>query len=210
MNAKWYISALILVLTLLGGVASNQQDAVPNQEIVLQLASDDVSSYDTHSTIVFIKQKLQAANVQNIEVQEQQEGQLKISYYSSSDVASIKALLSEDKTLSINYFNESQQGRKFPKEDTVVYNVDVYEIQQGDDLSGIEGKLALETKAENDRFSNPYVFLSSKKIDDKALNRIVKVAYKFNKHIAIAIDNGSYKIPEVRAGPCSLGNAMLG
>ena len=210
MNAKWYISALIIILTLLGGVASDQQDTVPNQEIVLQLASDDVSSYDTHSTVLFIKQKLQAANVQNIEVQEQPDGQLKISYYSSSDVTIIKTLLSEDETLSVNYFNENQQDRKLPKEDTVVYNVDVYEIQQGDDLSGSEGKLALETKAENDRFSNPYIFLSSKKIDDKALDRIVKVAYKFNKRVEIAIDNRSYKIPEVRAGPCSLGKAMLG
>ncbi|WP_298761842.1 hypothetical protein [uncultured Psychroserpens sp.] len=202
MNSRWYISILIITLTLLGSIASNDQTSVPNQEIVLQFTSSSITSQDTQHAIALVKQKLQTADVKDIKVQEQLNGQLKISYYSSSDVSIIKALLSEDDNLSIDYVSKEDNQNKVPSEDkTITYNVDVYEILKGDDASSLDGKLALETKAENDRFSNPNSFLSTKNIDDRALSRIVKVAYRFNKNIAIAIDNRSRKIPEVRAGP---------
>ena len=38
-------------------------------------------------------------------------------------------------------------------------------------------------------------------LDDRERDRIIRVTFKLNRNIAIAIDNTSYNIPEVRAGP---------
>lgn len=205
MNSRWYISALIIILTLLGSIASEQQDSVPNQELVLQFAGVEVSTQDAQQTIAFVKEQLQTAGVENIQVQKQNDGQLKITYYSDSDVDYIKELLSKDCKLELGSLSQDDQSNIPSEDDSIAYNLDVYEIQQGDDLSSLEGKLALESKSENDRLINPNVFVSAEDIDVRELNRIVKVAYKFNRDIAIAINNRSLKIPEVRAGPTSVG-----
>jgi preprotein translocase subunit SecD len=206
MNSRWYISILIITLTLLGGIASKQHLAVPNQEIVLQFTSDIVTPDDTQKAITLVRQQLKTVGVDNIQVEEHQDGYLKITYYSNSDVDSIKEMLSKDTSLAFGYVSQGKNEPRGPSEDNpIAYNLDVYEIQQTDDISELGGKLALETKAEHDRFSNPNVFVPQKSIDENVLCSNVKVAYKFNKTVAIAIDNRSRKIPEVRAGPSSKG-----
>jgi len=200
MNSKWYISTLIIILTLLGGIASEHQVSVPNQEIVLQFANDDVTSLDTQQTITMVKQQLLTAGVENIQVQKQYNGQLKITYYSDSPVEQIKELLSKDSAIDVGYVSHNRNEK--PSEDKkVTYNLDVYEIQQSDDLTESNGKLALEPNTDNDRLINPNVFISVEDINIKEYNSIVSVAYKFYTNVAIAIDNRSQKIPEVRAGP---------
>ncbi|MDG5493084.1 hypothetical protein [Psychroserpens sp. SPM9] len=210
MNTRWYISTLIIILTLLGGIASEQQMSVPNQELVLQFSSTQVSTQETQQAITLVKQQLQAAGVENIQVQKQKSGQLKITYYSDADVERIKELLSKQGQLALGYVTQDHNRSELPSEEkSVVYNLDIYEIQQGDELSGLQGKLALESKAENDRLINPNVFVAIEAIDIRGLDRIVKVAYKFHKNSAIAIDNRSRIIPEVRAGPTTIGMANL-
>lgn len=206
MNSRWYISILIITLTLLGGIASKEHHVVPNQEIVLQFTSQFVTPDDTLNTITAVKQQLKTAGVENIHVEEHQDGYLKITYYSHSDVESIKELLSNDTSLDFGYVSQGKNESRNPSEDkSIAYNLDVYEIQQADDLSDVGGKLALETKAEHERFSNPNVFVPQKHTEQKELCASVKVAYKFNRTVVIAIDNKSRKIPEVRAGPSSSG-----
>lgn len=207
---RWYISIFILALMVLGNVASKQQCAIPNQEIVLQFTSESVSSEDALSAIAIVKEQLENAGIGEIQVQELQEGQLKISYYSATDVASIKALLSQDDTLHLGYLSHDNQNNEVPSEDNNLnYNLDVYEIQQGYDLSDFDGKLALETKAENDRFFNPHVFTPSATFHLESKERIEQVAFNFRRDIAIAIDKHSCKIPEVRAGPSVLGMYLI-
>ncbi|MEH6538219.1 MAG: hypothetical protein V7719_17615 [Psychroserpens sp.] len=200
MNSRWYISTLIIIFTLLGGIANKEQFSEPNQEIVLQFASDEVNSLDAQQAINIVKQQLQDAGVENIQVQKQNDGQLKITYYSNSDVNRIKKLLSKEAALEIGYVSQDNNQSKIPSEDhTIAYDLDIYEIQHGDDLSASNGKLALEAKAETDRLLNPNVFVSAEDINTTELDHTVKVTYKFRKDIAI--DNRSRKIPEVRAGP---------
>lgn len=206
MKPKWYIGILIIALTLLGSEASTRQAAIPNQEIVLQFTSETVSHIDTENAIAIVKQQLLSAGITDIQVQKHEDGQLKISYYSASDVASIKALLSEENNLKLGYESPENNQSNTPSEDHKIdYDLDVYEIHQANDISDLDGKLALETKAENDRLSNPNVFISPEIIDIDAKQLIDQVAYKFRKAVAIAIDNNSYKIPEVRAGPSKIG-----
>jgi hypothetical protein len=202
MNSRWYISILIITLTFLGSIASTQQIAAPNQEIVLQFSSINVSTQDTQKAITSVRQQLEIAGVNDIQVQALRDGQLKISYYSNSDVDSIKDLLSNKCNLYLGYVSYDDNQSKIPSEEkTIAYNFDVYEIQQGDDVSELDGKLALETKAEDDRIFNPNVLISAVEIDSDAKENIEKVAYKLSRTVSITIDNNSYKTPEVRAGP---------
>jgi hypothetical protein len=202
MNSRWYISILIITLTFLGSIASTQQVASPNQEIVLQFSSENVSPQDTLNAITSVKQQLEFAGVNAMKVQTLQGGQLKITYFSNSDVEDIKTLLSKECALDLGYVSQGNNQSNTPSEEkSIKYNFDVYEIQQADNISDLEGKLALEPKAENDRIFNPNVLISAKEIDIDAKENIEKIAYKLSRTIAIAIDNHSYKIPEVRAGP---------
>ncbi|WP_147376135.1 hypothetical protein [Ichthyenterobacterium magnum] len=205
MNSKWYFSTLIIILALLGGIASQQQTSVPNQEIVLQFNDDEVTSNEAQNTITIVKEQLEAIGVDNIQILDLEQGQLKITYYSDADISSIKKIFSKDKTLAFDDATKHQEESpaKIPSENkSVSYNLDVFEIHNGSDIaSGLSGKLALESKTGNDRFFNPNTFMSIKETDDKEDESIIKVAYKLRRDIAIAIDNTSYKIPEVRAGP---------
>ncbi len=207
---RWYISILVLTLLVLGNVANKQQVTIPNQEIVLQFTSGQVSIEDTKSTIANVKQRLASAGIVDIQVEELQQGRLKIAYYSSNDVESIKVLLSEDKQLQLDHYSyKKHQDDQPSEEDPVDYNFDVYEIKQSIDLSDVDGKLSLETKAENDRFFNPNINAPSTTYNFEAKERIEQVAFNFRKELAIAIDKHSYRIPEVRAGPLAHGMYLL-
>ncbi|WP_299339445.1 hypothetical protein [uncultured Psychroserpens sp.] len=209
MKTRWYYSILTVMFVLLAGFATKEHCAVPNQEIVLQFTNDAITSNDAKNTISIVKQQLQSVGVENIQVKEQQGGHLKITYYSDSDVDSIKAVLSEVNLLELGYLSDQNGDPQIPSDDrSLSYNLDVYEIQQADDASDLGGKLALETKAEQDRFYNPNLFVPQKNVDEKELCKSVEVAYKFNRTVAIAIDNSSRKIPEVRAGPSHFGTCF--
>ena len=206
MNSRRYIGALIIVLTFLG-VVYQQQYTLPNQEIILQFTDVKVTSADTQSTIAIVKKQLQNLGADNIQVVETKEGTLKITYYSASNVTNIKRNLSEENKLVIdcNLSNQDNEESSFPKENSSIsYNLDVYEIQNGSeaDWNLLENNV-LELKFDNERFFNPNVFMSAIDINYREKENIVKVAYKIRRNIALAIDNTSHNIPEVRAGPVS-------
>jgi hypothetical protein len=183
-------------------MASKQQATIPNQQIVLQFTSDTVTPDDTQNTIALVKQQLQTAGVTDIRVQQLQDGELKITYFSHADIASIKEVLSQDHALALGYVSHDDQQGNTPSDDhTIDYDFDIYEIQQGNDISELDRKLALETKGEHDRFFNPNVLIAPEELAIDTKESSDKAAYKFRRTIAIAIDNNSYKIPEVRAGP---------
>lgn len=209
MKAKWYFSTLIIIFALLG--AFQEKVSVPNQEIVLQFSDAEVSSNKAQNTLAIVVQQLQTVGISDIQVREQENGQLRITYYSDTDVASIKKTLSQENQLEIGLtsFNKDENHSKFPfKNKSNDYNLDVFEIQNKADAgSDLNGKFVLELKQEYDRFSNPNVHPYVIEIDDEEKDRIVKVAYKANRNVANAIDNTSYKIPEVRAGPSNNGNS---
>ncbi len=204
MNSRWYIGILIITLTFLGGVASTHQIIAPNQEIVLQFSSDDVSAEDTAAAITRIKKQLKTAGVSHIKVKKGREGQLKITYFSTSNVDRIKLLLAHGITLDLDVAAQTNPKHSLPsQEQTTIYNFDVYEIHQGGDFSELGNPLALEIKVENDRLLsfNLVAFVPSKNYDTNTNQ--VDVAYKHIRHSALAIASIAYQIPEVRAGPLS-------
>lgn len=201
MNLKWYFSTLIVSVALFFGVASQQQNAMPNQEIVLQFSGDEVVPNKVEYAISIVKEQLKTIGAENIQVSKDEDGILKITYYSDSDVEQIKKILSNDDLLE--YENSNSNSNKFPlKEDVVTYNFDVFEIHNGSDFAfNHPGKVAVELKASSHHFNNTNTHPVLVYIANLVEVPSIKVAYKFYKDIALAIDNNFKKIPEVRAGP---------
>lgn len=195
MNRKWYFGALIVILTLFG--ASQENLTVPNQEIVLQFSSVSISSNEAQLTIANVKEQLETIGVSKVDIREEANGRLVISYFSDVTVANVK-----DSLLAVDYASNEDNQSDFPKEHT--YNLDVFEIIKSSDTGfGSTGKSIFEFKQDYDRFSNPNVFVSASDINEVENNVEVLVAYKQNKTIAIAINNIPHQIPECRAGPVS-------
>lgn len=201
MNLKWYIFCLILVLTFLG--VGQHQISIPNQEIVVQF-DDGVSKDETQIAISRVKRHLQDLGADNIIANEDGNGKLIISYFSTLEVSRIKLILSEEIELESGIVKGQQEsGSKFPTEDNQnKYRFDIYEIHkefQSDwDFTGTS---ILELKPDGNRFSKPKVYTSKNRIELQEINS--KGTLKKHNRIAIASDETSYKIPEVRAGPAA-------
>ncbi|RIA08963.1 hypothetical protein OE09_0788 [Flavobacteriaceae bacterium MAR_2010_72] len=208
MNSRWYIGTLVILLAFLGVVANQKQQA-PNQEIVLQFTSDEVTSNDTQSALDIVKKQLRRAGVDDIHISEESNGSLKITYYSNTDVSNIKKILLNDDSLDLGCVSthEDQQPIQPPSEDTTVtYNLDIYEIQKGDNsASSSAGKFALEAKSENNRFVNPNFHFSFDDLVVLKSDGIAKISSNFKINSVVVSGNKSHQIPEVRAGPFSNG-----
>lgn len=191
MNAKWYISTLIIVLALIG--LNQEQTKVANQQIVLQFTDVQMTSVTAHDeALETITKKLSALGVANIELIESDDTKLTIRYYSNVDALSVDEFLSQDSELPFDFPKD-----KLPETCSVVVS-DLHQ-QTYDGLTS-NGKLAFELKQDHERFSNPIVVLFNGTIANEQ-DCYVRVAYRINRVLAIAIDNTSNTFPEVRAGP---------
>ena len=206
-HPKWYFSVALIFIAVLGCILGQQQTTVPNQEIVLQFTNEDISLNDAQVTIDILEQELQRIGVAYIHVSEKEDGRLVISYFSKTDVQSIKKLLSSQKELALGFVSseKNQKPLQFPSKDTIIgYNLDVYEIQDGQNsYSSLGGKCAVELKSGQQRFVNPNFYMPAEEIYLIDSEQILKVNFSFQRYIAIAKDYRSHKIPEVRAGPLS-------
>lgn len=205
MNTRRYIGALIIVLTFLG-VVYQQQNTIPNQEIVLQFTDANLASDEAQNTIAIVTEQLQEIGVDNIQVKEGEDGILKITYFSHTDVDSVKNKLSTENGLVLNYNvdNQNKSNHSPDKENSIGYNLDVFEIYKGNETDwDLTANSVIEHKAESDRYFNPNVYFSALELSSSENELCYNVALKTQRNIAIAIDNISYIIPEVRAGPTS-------
>lgn len=206
-HPKWYFSVALIFIAVLGCILGQQQTTIPNQEIVLQFTNEDISLNDAQVTIDILEQELQRIGVAYIHVSEKEDGRLVISYFSKTDVQSIKKLLSSQKELALGFVSseKNQKPLQFPSKDTIIgYNLDVYEIQDGQNsYLSLGGKCAVELKSGQQRFVNPNFYMPTEEIYLIDSEQILKVNFSFQRYIAIAKDYRSHKIPEVRAGPLS-------
>ncbi|GAA0731863.1 hypothetical protein GCM10009430_44480 [Aquimarina litoralis] len=205
MKKEWYFGMLISAFALL--VVMQGQTVVPNQEIVLDFRDVTVSSQEAENAVKTVKKQLASIGVKNTRISnELHNGKLRISYYSDADVESIQQILAEN-YISWNHILFDKNGSNdskipFDKESSD-YHVAVYKIQKSTDSdTGFSGIHVLELEQKQDRASGvSYSFVNEDA--DEAINRLIQLAQKVHSAIAIAIDNTSYKIPEVRAGPIS-------
>ncbi len=206
MKIKWYISTLILVLTLTG-ICINKISS-PNQEILVQFNTIQVSKEQSQTAIASIKLQLLAFGIDQIQVREVENGKLKITYFSSVDVPSIKKILSKEEHLLVDYVPMEDGDGKFPsKKDSKNYNLDIYEIHKSPDgNNGASGKSLWIVKQDYDRFLNPNVSLPYKLDVVTEIEQLLKCVRKVNRTSTLAINNPSHTIPEVRAGPQAIGD----
>ncbi|MFC4720762.1 hypothetical protein ACFO5O_00395 [Geojedonia litorea] len=209
MKLRWYIGTLVILLTLFGVVANQKQQA-PNQEIVLQFASEVVTTNETQTALAIVREQLQSAGVVDIHISEQDEGRLKITYYSNTDVSNIKRMLLTDSGIDLGCVS-TQEGHQpinpTSENPPVKYNLDIYEIQESkNSASSTSGKLALEPKSETNRFVNPNFHFWFNELYVIKNEGIVKESYNFQNYSAIVSGNNSHQIPEVRAGPIAYGH----
>ncbi|MDO6758921.1 hypothetical protein Q4566_01815 [Tamlana sp. 2_MG-2023] len=204
MRARWCVSALIFTLTLFG-VVSQQQIAVPNQEIVLQFTDVELTSHEVQHTIEVVKNQLLAAGGSHIKVKAQENGKLKISYYSDADVSSIKRAFTNEDYLALSFANNETPSGESPIDDSILkYNLDIYEIQSANDTGwDFDGNIVLQVETKSDRFLDPNTSISSGDLEYINASSVYKTTYKVREHVTFTIGEDLHAIPEVRAGPLS-------
>ena len=202
MNFKKYSVAFILLLCLLG-ISSQQKAVDANQEIVFQFSDDAMRSANAENAISAVKKLLLTVGVQDIQVEEQANGVLKIKYYSDAEIVDVKRLLSEDRALELD-FSETRLGNsKFPsKEQKDLCNLKVSKIQKQQDLSiGISNEGVLVQKVDVERFINPSDLNAiSNRVEFAAILQ-ERITIKFSDTSGFIISYHAYQIPKVRAGP---------
>lgn len=204
MNSKWYLSTLIFILALFG--VSQKQNYAPNQEIVVQFANDEVTEKTAQNALEIVKRQLQLAGVDNIQVRELADGGLKITYFSSIDVAGIQKIFSEEKEFDFDYtaFSKEKGAHDFPSEENNKdYQLDIVEIQNGYETASDFDGFLFELIPEKNRSSNPDIYISATLVDMQDAHSFEKSSYLYYSSIARAIQLHEGLIPEVRAGPLS-------
>lgn len=195
---------IIIALTILG-IVSQQQTPSPNQEIVLQFTNQQVAVNDIHCALSDLKNQLKQLGAKNICVKQVEPDVLKITYYSTTDVANIKEIFSKENNFFLDFSSHHKHGQEVDLGvETHPYALDVYEINHTNDLdSNSKGIELIEFGVNSDRFFKPQVFsfvtFTSQSKDEYLLNQILKV----NKKKLFKTKKLSQKIPQVRAGPIS-------
>lgn len=197
MRNKWYLYTFIIALAILG--ISLEQNAVPNQEILIKFDTSQSSVHNTQDAIALVKSKLENVDVSNIKVEKLADGTLKLSYYSDLDVSEIQEIFSET-SHSQAYTNTSDS---YPTNgNTDHFELDIYKIQDTSDFDGPTGHI-IEPKSETTRATSfdTYAAFNNQQLREENSN--THTTYTLYRYNAIALKNIQYRIPQVRAGPIS-------
>lgn len=203
MKTKLHFGLLVVLLAFLATFL--EQTTVPNQQIVIQFSNEAHTTQDTENAIEAIQNKLQSIGATQIEIGQNNDGRLRITYHSNAEVTHIQNVLFNAEDFKLDYASTQNQPTNFPEErHTKNYELDVSEIKSSSDINwNFEGTRVTEVNQKTDH-SNPIkVNSSAKQFNAKQSNEIIKVAVALNTTVAIVTDHLSYKIPEVRAGPTS-------
>ena len=201
MFVKHYISILIVAISILGIVSQRQID-LPNQEIVVQFDNSDITTEEVDGIINSIKIQLQELGVEEINVSDDNLGELKITYYTNADVSSIKNKLSKNGSIKVDLNEKSPKNKnKTHSNNNLSYNLDVYEIQESNTDWGFNGINVLNIDYKSDQLFNPNSQLSTYSVIINNDNSVTRETYKVLRSIAFSITEIPHKIPEVRAGP---------
>ncbi len=203
MKTKWYLSTLVVVFTFLG-IFLNQASS-PNQEILVQFSSEEITTQQSDKAIAVIKRQLQDFGIDSFHIQKSENGDLRISYHSSMDVESIKKALSQNELhLDFESSNQHDNGsRKSSEKNQNYYNLDVYDLHKTSDGNNSAGKYVIVVKQDYDRFLNSNFYPSFNQTDFNLSTEGEKVANNSCKAVVFATNQNAHIIPEVRAGPTS-------
>ena len=201
MKSKLHFGLLIILFTFLGRYI--ESSTLPNQQIVIQFSDTQITEKDAQDAINSIQLKLHSIGAQQIQIGQDHQGKLKITYYSNTDIEQIQNVLSGDEDFKFAYDSGEGESNNLPNSKNVKdYELNISEIQKGNDTNwDFEGVEVVELNQKSDRFNNLKVNTSGDQTDSRLINGLIKVSISTTNNVAAAIDHISYKIPEVRAGP---------
>jgi len=201
MKTKLHFGVIVVLLAFL--TTFIESTTVPNQQILIQFSETSSTTQDKENAIEAIQSKLQSAGVTKIQIGQNEDGQLRITYHSDADVEYIENILFNGDDFKVAYEASQKHSSNFPEDKNVKdYKLNISEIKTSSDINwDFEGTQVSEFNQKTDHSNQLKVNCSAKQIRTKQNNGIINVAVSVNTTIAIAIDNFSYKIPEVRAGP---------
>ncbi len=195
---RWYLLTLLVSLTLLG--LSQSEYTVPNQELVVQFSNAQISDEDADIAILDLKSQLVSIGAENIQVIEDRDGKLKISYFTAKDSEEIKSILSEEFEVSYSKTNKNDSDHSKNQHSSDFY-FDVVEIWETNDVNPISKGVVIDIKAESDRFYKPKHISGSQSAHSVQVNIMAEVEFSTYFVIALTIKQPEFKFPEVRAGP---------
>lgn len=195
MRAKWYFGTLFLLFISFG--AFQEQVSIPNQEIVLEFVDSKIDKKNIAEAITEVKEKLQKVGIVNINIKKNQNGTLKISYFSNIDIDNVKKELAKENKLLINKSSKNKEENN----NSYSYNLDIYELTNESDISNSDFKFVFEFKSSSDRFTtyNHYAFF--KKVTQHKADKLFTSTFKASQNNPFTKDRSTCKEPEVRAGP---------
>lgn len=198
MKNTWYLVVLIFALAIVG--ISMDKSTGANQEIVLKFTEQGVTEVETADVLRFVKSKLQKVTSGEIQIKKNEDGTLKITYYSDIDVVQIKEIFTQNNALLVTTNTNSSEEFPIPNQKELTgYQLDVFEIQNANDFAGSAGTV-VEFKTESIRFFTPDVYVFSQQLA-KEENTSTKRAYSNYSTIALTIDYSLCVVHQVRAGP---------
>ena len=132
------------------------------------------------------------------------QGSIKIIYYSVIDVSFVKGLFTSPGHIAVDFkkTNPSELPTSVPfAKDLAVYQLHISEIskQSSNDL-GFNGIL-VELKSIRDQYLNSLAYFLGAENDYSVKKPAESIIPNLHKSSVVLIENASYKIPEVRAGP---------
>lgn len=201
MKTKLQFGILVILLTFL--VTFLEQTTIPNQQIVIQFSDQAITTEDTENALETIQDKLQGIGATQIQIGQTEGGQLRITYHSDVAVEHIQKVLFNVEEFKIAYESSQKHSNNFPEnKSTKDYELNISEIKTSTNVNwNFEGTQVAEINQKTDHSNQLKVNYSGQQINTKQSNKIINVAVLTTNTVAIAIDNSSYKIPEVRAGP---------
>ena len=154
MKSKLHFGLLIMLMAFLGRYM--QTTVVPNQQIVIQFSHTNISKDDAQNAIEEIQLKLYKIGVEDIKIGQDQNGQLKISYYSNAEIQHIKDVLSSEDSLKLSHNASDENSNNLPENDNLIdYELNISEIQKSNDNTlGFESVEVTEISHKSDRFNN--------------------------------------------------------
>ena len=203
MKSKLHFGILIILTAFL--IRYLENPVVPNQQIIVQFSDAEISENEAQKTIEAIKSRLHVIGIEQIQVGQDEEGHLKITYYSTTHVKEIQNILSNQGSFKLTYGFGLQNSNEIPTEkQSEDYKLNISEIHENSNTSDwdFDGLQIVELNQKSDRFNNLKKNNSGYQIDSQYLNAWVKVAVSTINSNRYS-DCHSYKIPEVRAGPWS-------
>lgn len=205
MKIKLHFGVLVVLIAFLGTFL--ESSTMPNQQIVIQFLDKDITHDTSESAIESVKKQLRSIGAALIEINKNEDGQLVITYYSETNVELIQNILNQANDFKLTNDSGDNGATNLPESKTVkAYKLDISEIKNNNPINwSFERTEIVELNHKSDASNSFKVNSSAQNFDENPIVVRIKVAQQNNLSVIFTIDEQSYKIPEVRAGPHFVG-----